>query len=106
MRVYASKLEQSTCVSPDDMMFHEERRAVRPHVETTSAIDEIYNLRETPAAVVLEPQVAIVNDWESLTFLALKDIQEVASGKLTDWREEDHLGEKFLFEIVKRKPRA
>jgi len=102
MRVCASESERRTYVCPDDMLFHEERRAIAYPAEITFAMNESYVLKEIPLAVVLEYEFDIVNDWQALAFLALKDIQEVASGKLTDWREENHLGEKSLLETFKR----
>jgi len=43
--------------------------------------------------------------WQLIdqSFLALYDIHRVVRGKLKDWKEEEHAGEKLLFEIVKRK---
>jgi hypothetical protein len=106
MRVLASKLVGSTYLPPDEVLFYDLRRAVVPKGDTTSAFKESFELREVPSMLVQEQQFDIVTDKESLALVALKDIQEVAGGRLTDWKEEEHLGEKFLFEITKRKRRA
>lgn len=43
--------------------------------------------------------------WQLIdeSFLALYDIHRVVGGKLKNWKEEEHAGEKLLFEMVKRK---
>jgi len=105
MRVL-TKSGESTYISPNDLLSYDLRRAVVPKLDTTSAFEESFELREIPSIWVLEQQFDIVTDKESLVFLALKDIHDVARGRLTDWKEEEHLGEKFLFEIRKGKRRA
>jgi hypothetical protein len=106
MRVFASNFGQTTYVSPSDMQFYEERRAVIPWPEATSDLEESINLKELPSALIFEPEFDLIGTQESLATLALEDIQEIASGRLTDWKEDEHLGENFLFQTMGRKRRV
>jgi len=83
-----------------------QRVAVLSNPESTSAIEEIIELEESPSILVSEQQFDIVTDKESLIFLTLTDIQEIGRGKFTNWKEDEHRGEKSLFEMRKRKPRV
>jgi hypothetical protein len=106
MRVFASNFGQTTYVSPSDMQFYEERRTFIPPPKVTSGLEESYNLRELPSELIFEPQFDIVVTQESLAILALEDIQEIVSGRLTDWKEDEHRGENFLFQTMERKRRV
>jgi hypothetical protein len=106
MKVLTSKLEESTYVSSDDMLFYDLRQAVVPRRDTTPVIEESFELREIPSMLITEQEFDIVVDKESMIFRALDDIQEVAKGRFSDWKEEEHLGEKFLFDMRKGNRRA
>lgn len=106
MKILTAKPEESTYVFPDEVSDYDLRRAVISRGETTSIIEESSDLTEIPSMLVLEQQFDVVTDQESLVFLALKDIQEVVEGRFTEWKEDEHLGEKFLFETRKRNRRV
>lgn len=106
MTAVASKAQKSTYVTPEEKLFYNLHQAVINIGNTTSAIEESFELQESPSTLIFEQQFDVITEMESLAFQALTAIHEVARGRLTDWKEEEHLEEKFLFEMGKRKSRV
>jgi len=50
------------------------------------------------------PETFPTIDSDVLFFMALKDISNVVGEKLRGWKEEDHRGEKLLFQMKRRQP--
>ena len=106
MRTVAGRLQERTYVTPEEELFYNLYQSVVTLGDTTSATDEKFELRKFPSVLILEQQFDIITDKETLAFEALTDIQKIAKGKLSNWKEEEHLGEKFLFEMLKGKSRV
>jgi len=101
MRTIADSLhayEHSTLVTPEEESFYGMHRSIIRVGDTTSAIEEISIIREIPAVLFVEPQVDFITHKRSLRFIALRDIHSIAEGRLAEWKEEEHLGEKLLFQ--------
>jgi hypothetical protein len=102
MRICSIESKRSTYACPEDVLFQQEERLDVPRrPEITALTDESFNLIVIPSFKILEPEMEIA-EWQTMKFVALKEIQDVAGGRLTHWREENHLGEKSLFETFER----